>query len=125
MTGCLLLGLSDEKVTKVHETPTGPKEKRIPTSFIDDTRIMLTLRFFIFKYSLRSVQRMGNTVSAKDSQRSLSSLGLRIFFAVIILIFVFQFNKNFTNVFCSEHKNKIFTKRIVKIYIFTKMYKII
>jgi len=52
MTGCLLLGLPDEKVTKIRETPTGPKEKRIPTSFIDDMSIMLTLRFFIFKYSL-------------------------------------------------------------------------
>lgn len=61
MTGCLLLGLSDEKVTKVPETPTGPKEKRIPTSFIDDTRIMLTLRFF-FIFQIFTVLRCAGSV---------------------------------------------------------------
>lgn len=37
MTGCLLLGPPDEKVTNARETPTGLREKRIPTSFIDGT----------------------------------------------------------------------------------------
>lgn len=72
MTGCLLLGPPDEKVTNVYgETPTGLKEKRIPTSFIDGTYYANPKVFFFFFHFriIFTVPRMGNTavrMSTKD-----------------------------------------------------------
>lgn len=73
MTGCLLLGPPDEKVAKVRETPTGPKEKRIPTSFIDDAYYANPkVFFFLFLYFTNILcthcSSMGNTVPTKDSE---------------------------------------------------------
>lgn len=89
MTGCLLLGPPNEKVTKVRETPTGPKEKRIPTSFIDDAYYANPKDFFIYLTNKLCTRCIGNTVSTKDSEVTVIFRIQKVFFFSII-IFVFN-----------------------------------
>lgn len=109
MTGCLLLGPPDEKVAKVRETPTGPKEKRIPTSFIDDAyyanpKVFFFFVFIFYKYPLYPLQQHGEYCADKGFRGHCHFKDLGCFFFFWYYNFRFQFNNNITNVFYDKHK---------------------